>query len=247
MSERERLEIPGRPVTTRVGGGLPPRVVALGVAGVLLAVVWIGTTGNSTPSLPSPAVPMPSPVAQGQSSTPPITPAAEPSLAAPTPQGPATTPRPRALLANRYVAIGAVGGERLRAELIEVSPGVLTGQYWLSDRPSGDELAFEIVEVEKVGPWTYMQAGSIGAWNLSLEELAGNHRSGHEPLTVTVAARPGLLGAPPLIERGYELGVYVRLTFDDVAVVDFHVEVGPAERPKSEDGVPGWPISGALA
>ena len=242
----DRFEVPAQPVQRRAAGVLSARIVALAMAGLLAAVVGTAVVGRAEPpkvadsaadmraGQSASAPPTASPATQRSS-------AAKPTDSPPNPRPPAVAPA-----AAQYVATGSVGGRAFRARLDEVRPGLLTGDYWLPDPPNGDDLTFEIVAIERAGTWIYQEVGSIGTWELSLSELAGNHRSGHEPLTVSVPARPKLLGAPPIVQRGYELGVYVRLAYDEVVVVDFHLDVGTPARPKTNDGMPGWPVSGAL-
>ena len=232
MNAPDPAERAPRPVTTPLGGGLSARLTALLVAGALVAVMWIGMSDRSTP----PAVPIP--IAQARPSTAPATGSApEPSPAADVSPSPLATPRPTATPSDRYVATGTIGGEVFRAPLDEIKDGHLTGQYWLRDRPQGDDLAYEIVQLEKVEPWNFSQVATVGAWSHSLAELAANHRGGVEPVTARIQARPGWWGGPRPIRRGYELRVSVRLTFDDVAVVYFDMQLGKTRPTMGDDGI----------
>ena len=240
MSEGEHFEVPARPVTTRVGGGLPPRIVALGVVGALMVVVTIAVAGRPEPSK------IANPLADsGPSSTPSASPILTPNTPEPSPTPSASrtlprTPAPAIAAGARYVATGTAAGQAFHADLVELMPGVFTGQYWLPDRPRDDELTFDIIMLDDSGALSRKRS-RIGAWTLSLYELADNHRAGQESVAASVAARPKLFGAPQPIQRGYELGVYVRLTFDDVKVIDFEMNLGPRRKLTGDNGILSWP------
>lgn len=222
--------------TERVGGGLSARLIAVAVAGVLVAVAWIGAAGR--PAAPSVAtqgpVANPGPVAEAprvEAATP------APSLGGDMARIPHATDRPRNHEAgdtpdpnmlpepvDGFVVTGLAGGFPFRTPLREVQPGVLTGQFWLPDRPLDDGLNCELAQL-----WSTVarrQTTPLGSWDLSLLELASNHRAGRETATAEVGAKPRKLWAPRPIRTGYTFQVTVRLTYADVKVVDFLLRLG---------------------
>ena len=232
MNASDPAERAPRPETTPLGGGLAARLTALVVAGALVAVVWVGMSDGSTP----PAVPIP--VAQAPLGSVTATGSApEPSSADDVSPSPLATSRPTATPSDRYVAAGTIGSEEFRAPLDEVENGHLTGRYRLRQRPQSDELTYEIVQLEKVGQWNFSEVATVGAWSHSLAELAANHRSGVEPVTGRIRARPRWWGGPRPIRRGYELRVSVGLTLDDVAVVFFDMQLGQTRPTMGDDGI----------
>lgn len=225
-------EPPLEPVTTRIGGGISARAVALGAVAVLTVVVWLGMSGRSN---------QPPAVADVQppTSTPPTS---APSIAAATPTPtldsqslPDFLPQSRPAV-GRYVLGGRVGGARFKIELVEQEPGRLTGQYWPVSPPAGNRLVVRLLEVAPAGD---EEATRVGRWRLGLDELAGDHRSGEGPFTISVPPRPAMLGAQLARQRGYELRVSVRLAFNEVAVIDFDLALGSGRRVVGDDGVMG--------
>ena len=122
-----------RPTTSPIGGGSKARFVALGVVGLLAAVVWVGFSGRpGPPHLVADASPTPSAVPSTTRPTPLPQPTERPR--------PTTTPlasaTPTPAAAALYLINGLAGQTSFSSELREVSPGYLFGQYWLTD-PQG--------------------------------------------------------------------------------------------------------------
>jgi hypothetical protein len=211
------------------------------VALVLGIVVWIGFSGRPNPptivsnaSPPASAEPAsPDPRATADQRATPIpsalgSPAASPSAA------PTAAPSP----ADFYVISGLAGRETFRTELRQIYPGYLAGQYWLSDPPVGEVLAFEITPPRGA---TRSPNDALGTWLLNMDELASNHRAGLEGRRAEVAPRPGQVDAPLPVRRGFEIHVSVRLAFNEVAAIDFeiHLRQPPERESIGDDGILG--------
>jgi len=136
------------------------------------------------------------------------------------------------------VISGIAGTETFTTELRQVYPGYLAGQYWLSDPPEVELLAFEIGPRQGAAR---SRNDGLGAWLLNMDELASNHRAGLEGRRAEVAPRPRQVDAPLPVRRGFDIHISVRLAFNEVAAIDFelHLRRPPEREPIGDDGILG--------
>ena len=231
-----------RPTTSPIGGGSRARWGAIGVAAVLGVVVWIGFSGRPNPppivanaSPPASAEPASSdPRAATDAPDTPVPSELDSPTASPS-TGPTVAP---SAAGDSYVISGIAGTETFTTELRQVYPGYLAGQYWLSDPPEGELLAFEITPPRGAAR---SRNDGLGAWLLNMDELASNHRAGLEGRRAEVAPRPRQVDAPLPVRRGFDIHISVRLAFNEVAAIDFelHLRRPPEREPIGDDGILG--------
>jgi hypothetical protein len=222
--------------TTRLGGGVSARLVALTVVVVLVGVVAVALGGRPpTRDLTARAsfspVITPTPAGQptdGQAATPAVVialPRLEPV-------------QPSALLGHDAVTVIAqIEGQTYLAPLYETDPGRLTGTIrapFLAWSEAGNTL-----ELAQLWPGHEQLRSyiSLGSWPLNLAALRPDVASATPIMHEVVAARRLSRPMPRAVSRGYTLTVSVEshLLFGMVIV---EVQLGPA-RERGGDGIMG--------
>lgn len=233
------------PITTRVAGGFSPRLVALALAGVLAAVVWIGLSGR-TPAPPQSALIVTPSASEppGNTVTPPLSPTPSwPPRRTPRPTPP-TTVRSGIELGEDAFGVIAFIERRLYLEVLhEIEPGHFTGSFRLPFPTSEDpEATFELAQL-----WTRdrerLSHVPVGQWPLPLDTLVEDTNQAGTVIEVSVPGRRNARQVPRLVRRGYELVVRAESWYD-FGIVTIDVRMRRAQI-RGDDGIFGWPAVAA--
>ena len=247
MSDLQGAGPAPRPVVTKVGGGLSPRLATLVAAGVLGAVVWVGLSGRS-PNRPetststgdpntasaTPATPVASPSQTGVAAAPSATPTRAPVLTPPPDRTHEQTPRALPFARDKYAVVADIDDRLYRTLMAEVEPGRFSGSFRvLFPADTSNRYDIRLTQLWSRGSrrGNYVD---IGSWPLYLVPLQEATMVSGPVLQTGMSAQPGLRGVPRAVERGFTMTVSAesRVTY---GIVRVEIQFGPrAElRPES--------------
>ena len=210
------------------------------VAGVLIAVVWVGMSGRS---------PTPPPVTFNPVAVVEHTPANSPApLPTPTAQpgaddGPTAVPAPLTPVSGDVFGVSAVLGDAQYITILsEPEPGHLTGRLRLPIPVPAEEGTFvfqQFSSAEVPG-----QSVSIADWPITVAALSADS-SEFYAVNATLPARRTIVGAPRPVERGYRLTVVGQRNGNEGELV-INVRIGPNRQLQGNDGILGWAVVAQL-
>ncbi len=217
-----------RPVTTKVGGGISPRLASLAAVGVLGAVVLVGLAGRQpAPPNIAQASSRPAPTSSAEISPAPSPAGAQPS-ASPS-RAPALTPPPE----PREPVLGAISfgrdkygviahiDDRLYIDVLqEVQPGRFKGSFRVPF-PIDSANRYEI-KLTQLWSRDERRGGhaDIGVWPLYLVPLQEGTQESGPVLQAGMSAQSNLSRVPRAVERGFTIVVRAesRVTYGMVRV-----------------------------
>ena len=182
------------PEISRVRGGGSARIGAVILSIALVAVVWIGISGQKSPG-PVSAVPtaLPSTTKSAGSDF---------SNASPVPAAtvkPSATPAPP----KSYGASLSIGSIRYATIMSELSPGHLSAELHF---PSPPRLPVGTLEFRELWKYDNVDAAiEIGTWTIDLDALAAATRTPANVLDESVPAQREAKDAPPPVRAGYRI------------------------------------------
>ena len=225
-----------RPTTTRVAEGSSPRLIALGVAGTLVAVVLIGISGSRPDaeefiaSEPSPRRGSPAVAALATSTVAstdaPLSSQPPRRTAHPTPPRPIDGPV--RVGDDAYGVIAYIEGRDYLELLRVVEPGYLSASFRLPfPSSSSTDATLEVAQL-----WTSNRSRRshviVGSWPLPLDGLVRDTNDAGTVIELSVPSRARARRAPLLVRHGYELTVRAESWFD-FGIVVVEVRMGSSD------------------
>lgn len=233
MSDQGSAENRAAPEVMLVRGGVSAHIGAIVVAGMLVAVVWIGMSGRSAPPAPRSAPPV---AAQSSKAA---TPELQPTPIAAPAAGPAVS-RPN----DVFGVYAKLGDSQFITILAEPEPGLLTGRLRVPIPPPATRGTFVFQQFS--APSAPGQPVHVAHWPLRVEMLVAASRRESVVVDATVPARRTKVNAPRPVQRGFRLTVRAQSGVASGELL-IEVQIGPNRQLVGDDGIFGWPVVTQLA